>query len=209
MIKVNLLKNRGTSSEPTSNTQFEFTNASATADAFGGAGAQANPAAVLLKFGIILSLTLLLYIYESYNIGILTDQSNAAQARLQELQAEVARNQSVVGRALEMQEEIKQLETRIAAVKKLSRIRLREIKAVDYLQNTIPDRVWFQRLEFRDKNFRVEGFAATEESLNRFIEAVDGKSFFRTAILLNNEDVRTRTGTVKKFVISSDLIETD
>jgi Tfp pilus assembly protein PilN len=206
MIKVNLLKNRGTVSE--GSTQFDYTNISASPDS-GLGSAPGSPASIFAKVLLIFSIAAALYAYESYNIGNLTTQNVATQARVQELAAEIAKNQSIVGRATEMQKEIKQLEERINVIKKMSKIRLREIKAIDYLQNTMPDRVWFQTLDFKDKTFRVQGFAATDDSLNRFIESIDGKSFFRTAILLNNDDFKTKTGSVKKFVISSDLVETD
>ncbi|MEK6554207.1 MAG: PilN domain-containing protein [Bdellovibrionota bacterium] len=207
MIKVNLLKNRGTVSE--ASTQFDYTNISGTPDSGADSSASSSPLAILAKVLIIFSLSVLLYIYESYNIGVLTEQNAAVQARVQELQAEITKNESIIGRATEMQSEIKQIEERINVIKKMSKIRLREIKAIDYLQNTMPDRVWFQTLDFKDKSFRVMGYAATDESLNRFIDTIDGKSFFRTAILLNNDDFKTKGGSVKKFIISTDLIETD
>lgn len=205
MIKVNLLKNRGTVSN--AGTQFDFTQA--TASDFVNPSDKPNPIQILAKVLGLFSLAALLYFYESYNIGMLTAQLNAVSNRRNELDAEIQKNQSVVVKATEMQKEIKQIEERINAIKKLSKIRLREIKAIDYLQNTIPDRVWLQSLEFRNNSFKVQGFAATDESLNRFIESIDGRSFFRTAILLNNDDFKSRNGNVKRFTISTELIEAD
>ena len=207
MIKVNLLKNRGTVADAP--TQFDFTQVGAGTEASSSQIEGANPVAVLGKVLGLFSLAFVLYMYESYNIGLLTEQNVALSNRRSELDAEIQKNQSFVERAKQMQTEIKQLEERIAAIKNLSKTRLREIKAIDFLQNVIPDRVWFQSLEFRGNTFKVVGYAATDDSLNRFISVIDGKSFFRTVILLSNEDFKSRTGNIKKFTISAELAETD
>lgn len=204
MIKVNLLKNRGTVTE--SGTQFDFNTPLEFDKEKGG---PATPAESLVKVIIVFLFPLLLWGYESYNVGQLTTQYTGVQARLQELQAEVDKNQPIIQKATKMQTEIKELEDRISIIKNLSKIRLREIKAIDFLQNVMPEKVWFQELEFKGNTFRVIGFAVTNDSLNKFIEAIDGKSYFRNVILMQSSDQKTKSGTIKGFVIGSNLVDSD
>ncbi len=204
MIKVNLLKNRGTVTE--SGTQFDF---NAPLEFQAEKGGAPSPAETLVKVVVIFLFPLLLWGYESYNVGQLTTQYQGVQSRLQELQAEVDKNQPIIEKATKMQTEIKELEDRISIIKNLSKIRLREIKAIDFLQNVMPEKVWFQELEFKENTFRVIGFAVTSDSLNKFIEAIDGKSYFRNVILMQSSDQKTKTGTIKGFVIGSNLMDSD
>jgi Tfp pilus assembly protein PilN len=115
----------------------------------------------------------------------------------------------VVEKAKEMQKEIKELEERIVLIKNLSKVRLREIKAIDYLQNVIPDKVWFSELDFKDTVFQAKGYSVSDEALNKFIEGLEGKSFFRNVILMQSIDQKTKSGTIKSFTFSSSLTATD
>lgn len=203
MIKVNLLKNRGNVSD-TSATQLDF-DMPITAPGEGSGGASEIVAKV---FTIILPV-LILWGYETYNIGNLSSQNEVAQSRMNELNTEITQNKPVVEKAKAMQKEIKELEERIVLIKNLSKVRLREIKAIDYLQNVIPEKVWFIELDFKDTNFQARGFSVSEEALNKFIESLEGKSFFRNVILMQSVDQKTKTGTVKSFTFSSSLTSTD
>ena len=63
----------------------------------------------------------------------LNEESNNASVELNNLRTQISQNQPFVERAKEMQKEIKELEERIVLIKNLSKVRLREIKAIDYL----------------------------------------------------------------------------
>lgn len=204
MIKVNLLKNRGTVAD--SGTQFDFT---APAEFSNDRGASGSPAESIVKVAMIFVFPLLLWGYESYNIGQLTSSNASVQNRLTELQAEVDKNAPIIERATKMQTEIKELEDRIAIIKNLSKIRLREIKAIDFLQNVMPEKIWFQEMDFRDAGFKVTGFAVTGDALNKFIESIDGKSYFRNVVLMSSEDKKTKAGTIKGFVVGSSMVDSD
>lgn len=205
MIKVNLLKNRGSVAENTTQMDFEMTVQAS--DKLGlGTGTSSDS---LLKIVILLIPALLLYGYEKYNISQLEEKRTSISMRLQSLTSEIDSNKPVVQKAKEMQKEIKELEERIILIKNLSKVRLREIKAIDYLQNVIPDKVWFSELDFKDTNFEAKGFSVSDEALNRFIEGLEGKSFFRNVILRQSVDQKTKTGTIKSFHFSSQLAATD
>lgn len=205
MIKVNLLKNRGSVAENTTQMDFEMTVQAS--DKLGlGTGTSSDS---LLKIVILLIPALLLYGYEKYNISQLEEERTSISMRLQSLTSEIDSNKPVVQKAKEMQKEIKELEERIILIKNLSKVRLREIKAIDYLQNVIPDKVWFSELDFKDTNFEAKGFSVSDEALNRFIEGLEGKSFFRNVILRQSVDQKTKTGTIKSFHFSSQLAATD
>jgi type IV pilus assembly protein PilN len=209
MIKVNLLKSRGgntttarsTGTDINYETSFDI-NATGNQSAGGGSGFITK----ILFMGIFVGGALA---YESYNIGQLQSQLGNLTTQQSTLNAEIEQKKPIAEKARTMQKEILDLEAKIQGIKGLSKIRLREIKAIDFIQNVIPEKVWLTRLNFENDKLTLEGAALADDQLNKFTDALEGKSYFRNVILLKAIERKSTDGTMKIFEISSGLTTTE
>jgi len=161
------------------------------------------------KFAVVLALTGGLMLYESFNIDNLKEQLKVLNKANTDLQAEITKNQPTAAKAKELQGKITELEARIKIIRDLSRTRLREIKSLDYIQNIIPEKVWLQQLDFTEDKVKIVGEAMGDDQLNKFLESLDGKSYFQNVVLLKAIEQKTKDGITKNFEISGTLKATD
>ena len=147
--------------------------------------------------------------YESYNIGQLSEREANIRNLNQTLATELEQKKPLAEQAKELQKNIKDLESRIQSIKNLSKVRLREIRTIDYLQNVIPERVWLTKVEFEDGALKIEGGALADDQLNKFMESMEGNSSFKNVILLRAVEQKSKEGTVKVFLISANVQGTD
>lgn len=147
-----------------------------------------------------------LFGYQKYNIGSLSDRLSHLRFEASSLQSQITQNQVAAKRARQMQNDVKELQRRIKIIKNLSNTRLREIKAIDYIQNNIPQKLWLTSIVFKSKKMKLFGTALTDDQLNQFLNSLqNNKSYFKSVLLLRAVDEQGKVGTVKSFEISSEL----
>lgn len=206
MIKINLLKNRAARGDKTAATEINYETAfNIPSDTVVDGSSQSAFVKIIVMF-----ITLgVLWGYETYNLSGLRGQLALLNKEKSKLAAELREKQPMAEKAKAMQKEIQDIEARVQSIKGLSKIRLREIKAIDYLQNVIPEKVWFTGLDFSDSSLKIDGGAISDEQLNRFVDALEGKSYFRNVIILRSVEQKAKDGTIKAFQISSSLANSD
>ncbi len=204
MIKINLLKKRSDGTAKIRNTQASFdTSADTFAKNVGGQqGAVLKIVVMLIWLGGLMA-------YESYNIGELNTTIAEKNRMKTTLDADIQQKTPIAEKARGLQKQLQDLEARIKAIKDLSRIRLREIKAIDFVQNIIPERVWLTSISIESNKVDFEGGALSDENLNRFIELLESKSNFKNVILLKAIEQKSKEGTIKVFNITSSLMSLD
>ena len=94
------------------------------------------------------------------------------------------------------------LEQKLTIMKKLSRVRLREVKALDYIQSILPEKVWFKDMRFDDNKLSLNGFAVGDDDLNELTRALENSVQFSNVIILQAKDEKLQNGTYKQFEIS-------
>jgi Tfp pilus assembly protein PilN len=205
MIKINLLKNRGTNATRNTGSDLNYETAFNTDVGSSSSGSKDLLVKILLMFLGVGALVA----YESYNIGLLKSRLNEVTTRKNALMQEVQEKSPIAEKARAMQGEILDLESRIKTIKDLSRIRLREIKTVDYIQNVIPERVWLTGVVFAGDKLTLEGSAISDEQLNHFTESLEKKSSFKDVIVLKSVEQKAKDGTIKIFTITLNVLSTD
>ena len=208
MIKVNLLKNRGTNA--TAATQADFQTSFETSfDSTSSGSSGSTEGSPLAKIFIILLPTILLYAYETYNIDDLKTRANNEIQKLSTIEIEVRQNASTAELAKKLQDEINSLEDRVKKIKDISKVRLREIRIVDYIQNIIPDRVWLQSLNLVDGKAQINGSSLSDDQLNRFMESLEKKNYFKSVILLRAIEQKGPEGNVKVFDLTAEINDSE
>jgi Tfp pilus assembly protein PilN len=209
VIKVNLLRNRAENANAGGATIVTQVDGVTSIEAPTEPMDSSQFKLLAIKFVVILGLTGGLMLYETFNVDNLRDQLASLNKINTDLQDQITKNQPIATKAKELQKKITDLEGRIKIIKDLSRTRLREIKALDYIQNVIPEKVWLESIDFSDDKVKIIGQSVADDQLNKFLESLDGKSYFQNVILLRAVETRTKEGTTKSFEIASSLKATD
>lgn len=205
MIKINLLRNRGGGGAQTTTTTTKVSYETAFNSDLEYEGASSAGKNIFAKIIIMFAGVIMLMLHEYYNVNNLRAQLSDVNSKKNETFQELEKSKPIVSTVRDLQQKVLDLEARIRAIKDLSRVRLREIKVIDYIQNVIPERVWLSALEFKDEKLNIDGSAVSDDQLNRFMDAIDGKFYFRNVILLKSVEEKVKMGTIKVFRISSGL----
>ena len=193
MIRVNLLNSKvhGASQE-----DFEFEVPS------GGASSERL---AVLNFVLFVGFVLALVIYENSEKTKLQEKSVLLQQELAQVDTQVQQKKMEVEKSKNALKELEELKVRAEKLKKLSQSRLNEIKALDYLQTVIPERIWLDSIRYRNKKVFIKGFAVTDSDLTDFLKALEAKPYYQDVILLKATESKSDSGSVKSFEISSVL----
>lgn len=200
MLKVNLLKNKGGSGqqqqEPTfvgnETIQFSMEDSGGNSD-------------VVAKVLAMLIWVLVLYGYEWYNVGQLTAQAQQASTRLNSINTQIQQLQPQIQQAKAITAEYEAFKKKIELVKVIGQNRLREIRALDHLQNVIPEKSWFTLVKFEDNEFQLEGVAANDQTLDTLLASVRRHTGFKDVLLSKAVESKNDQGTLKVFVINSNM----
>lgn len=202
MIKINLLKRRSENTIANAGTEINYETSF---DINSTEGKVASTKDAFLKILVIIIWAVALFAYESYNINDLKVQLQGIQAKRDTTAAEIDSKKAITSRARELQQQILDLEARIKAIRVLSQIRLREIKSIDYIQNTIPERVWLKSIDLKDGNLQIEGVAAADDQMNKFFDALESKKSFKDVLLAKAIELKGKDGTTKQFLITAHI----
>lgn len=167
----------------------------------------------VLKVALILLFTIGLMIYESQNLASL----NAEQARVQEKVSQL--NEQVVSKAAEadkvkdIEVQAKELEDKLKILKLLSRLRLREVKTLDFMQSSIPEKVWLKKVTYDSDKKKVEaghfqftGSAVATDDLTEFVKRLEDSAYLMDVIIVKNQEVTaTKTGTIRDFLFNAEV----
>ncbi|MCC7406202.1 MAG: PilN domain-containing protein [Bdellovibrionales bacterium] len=194
MIKINLLKNR--SMQGGGDTTY------AVSIDRGGNEVQKEAVIKILLMGIF---AVVLVFVENHNVDSLKEEQQRYMIQLNELQSQVDKLKGETTKVAELEKQSKELEDKMKIMKQLSKTRLRELKALDYLQSVMPERVWLSALIYNEEKFNLRGYALTDDDLTDLIQSLDKSTFFTDVILLQAKEQNTPEGTLKNFEITAGI----
>lgn len=198
MIKVNLLKSQA------SNRGSDEYGGTTVGVSTGGSVGKQEQVQLVKNILIVLVPTILLISYEWYNVDILTKQRDVVALKLKDTEGNLKKVVDEMKLYADVEQEAKILEDKIAILRDLSRIRLREVKALDFLQSVTPEAVWFSSVVYKDLKFVFRGYAITDDALTLFMRELSNSAYFENAILMKATEEKKQEGTVKVFEIQAD-----
>lgn len=196
MIRVNLLRNRAQAGQSSS-------GASSSMD-FSSEGSSDQKAALKNLFVLFLGVAILL-VYEKYNTFTLNDSNMLLTTEYNQIQDELNKAKEDLDKYKISENEAKILEDKLTIIRNLSKVRLREVKALDYIQEIIPDKVWLKQIAFDQKTVRISGYSILDEDLSLFIQALERGAFFESVILSQASETAGKSGSYKQFDIAAKL----
>lgn len=197
MIRINLLRNRaqGGGAQQSTSTNISFAPTEETSDQ---KGALKNLLFLFIGLG-------LLVLYENYNKFSLNDSTLLLTNEYSQIEQELNKSKADLEQFKGSEEEAKVLEDKLSLIKKLSRVRLREVKALDYIQEVIPDKIWLRHITMDQESVKISGYSIVDEDISGFIQALDRSSFFQGVVLTQAAEVLGKNGSYKQFDIAAKL----
>ncbi len=199
MIRVNLLKNR-VNDQPT--------QMSATPSAGG------DTRDTIVKIAFLMLATVGLMIYEGQNIRKLNDEAARMQAQISEYEAQAAAKAQEAEGVKDVENQARELEDKLKILKLLSKLRLREVKTLDFMQSSIPEKVWLKNISFEadpanveDGRFQFVGNAVATEDLSEFVKRLEESAYLSEVIVIKNQEVPVsgRSASVREFMFTADV----
>jgi len=155
-----------------------------------------------IRLVTILLLPLALFAYEFQNIPTLNDKLRRKSALLQDLRAKNEQAKGAVEEIKRFKEDQSRLQKQIDTLEGLQRERLLEVKILDNLQKDIPEKVWLERVDFKDENMVISGLAVAGQDLTAFYENLSKSVFLEEVQLVKESEQMNDKGVLRKFEIS-------
>lgn len=198
MIRVNLMRNRV--QDPTLVAQ------QGTSDGDGNRES-------IVKLAVMFLFTLVLMFYENQNINSLNAEVGRLGGQVQQLETDAAAKATEADAVKDVEKEAKELEDKLKILKLLSKLRLREVKTLDFVQSSIPEKVWLKNLiyesdsaKFEGGKFDFNGNAVATEDLSEFVKRLEDSAYLSEVIVTKNaENTTGRNVTVREFQFSAEV----
>ncbi len=97
--------------------------------------------------------------------------------------------------------EKERVQVQIDTIKSLSKERLKNVKALETIQNLIPEKAWLTLLKIDENRAVFEGNAVDDKIVADFMAALEDNIYFANVRLIKSADQQSKDGTVKGFVI--------
>ncbi len=200
MIRVNLLKNR-VNDQPTQMRAAESDSGTDLRD-------------TIVKIAFLLLFTLGLMVYEGQNIRKMNDEAAHLQIRISELETASSAKAAEAEGVKDVENQARELEDKLKVLKLLSKLRLREVKTLDFMQSSIPEKVWLKTINFESDNTNVEdgrfqfvGNAVATEDLSEFVKRLEDSAYLSEVIVIKNQEIPVsgRAGIVREFMFTADV----
>lgn len=203
MIKVNLLRNKVSDSQSPAGGGFSAA-AGDSGDLKGG----------IIKLVLIGVFTLVLMFVESQRLRALQAEVVKVQGEVTEIEAQAAAKAKETEGIKEFESQARELEDKLKVLKLLSKLRLREVKTLDFIQSSIPEKVWLKGLKFDTEADRVEhgafefkGNAVTTEELTEFAKRLEDSAYLNEVIVLKNQEATagSNKNSIREFLFTAQV----
>lgn len=190
MIRINLARKKATVSAGTES-QFEL---------YDGSASQQKQA--FIKIILMVLFVGLLMFYENHNVNKYQGELLVQSSKIAELEADLESKKRVTAGMSEVERNAQVLEQKLTIMKKLSRVRLREVKALDYIQGVLPEKVWFKDIKFEESSLILQGYAVSDDDLSELTRALENSVQFSNVIILQSKEAKVQNSTYRQFEIS-------
>lgn len=195
MIKINLARKKGTGTGTgggeSTESHFEIHDSAAS-----------TQKSALVKLVLMFVFVGALMFYENQNVTAYQAEMIKQSAKITELQTDLENKKSVTAGMDVIEKNAQVLEQKLSIMKKLSRVRLREVKSLDYIQSIVPEKVWFSNIIFDDTKLVLQGYAVSDEDLNELTKGLENSVQFSNVIILQSTDMKVANSSFKQFEIS-------
>jgi Tfp pilus assembly protein PilN len=144
----------------------------------------------------------------------MNDEVARLQVRNSELETQSAAKAAEADSVKDVEKQARELEDKLKVLKSLSKLRLREVKTLDFMQSSIPEKVWLKSISFQARGDNVEeghfefvGNAVATEDLSEFVKRLEDSAYLSEVIVIKNQEspVTGRGGVVREFTFTAEV----
>lgn len=198
MIKINLIKSKVAAALPEVGVH-EFSSEKE------GRGPSSTDILLLKNLIIICIFPAALYFYQSQVESQLTYQKRKVSNEQNRIQQELIQKKQFKTQLDELAKKLEVTQKKYEALVNLPKDRLLEVKMLDTIQSIIPEKVWLNQLNYRERGLELYGTASSDDDLNGFTKALESRPIFKDVVLRRAKDEKNNSGVVKSFYITSKI----
>jgi Tfp pilus assembly protein PilN len=209
VIKINLLKNKGkqgAAAEGPTVTRTTFSLGQNSDN--GGSGGESSSGSIgaLVRLILILAVPAGLAVYEQENLGTLRKELAKINNDINQMNAEQSNLSKVHDVVQQHVADRDRIQADIESLKLLSKIRLRETRALDEFQNIMPRQVWLGAIRVQKLKFEIVGYSTKSEDISMFLKSMEESSKFNEVLLSSTTEEPNVMGmNIKRFEVSGSL----
>ena len=164
----------------------------------------------LTKIALILLLPIGLYFVTEYQMKPEKKQKIAnKQRQINDLRAKNDKAKTMVDEIKKIKQEKAQIQKQISIIEGLRADRQKEVKVLYAFQKDIPEKVWLDKLEFKNDKVLVYGLAAQDTDANQFLNLLSANALFKEVGFNDLKERKTEQGTFKEFTFNCQIMHED
>lgn len=156
----------------------------------------------IIKIVLMLGFVLVAYFYRSHVIGQLELQTQSLSQQESILQEELRLKTEQAGSKVELEEQARELKNRLEVIKNLSKGRIKEVRALDYIQSVVPEQVWLKSISYQQTQMLLRGNSSADGDLAQFFKSLEKSPFFKDMVVLQSKEDRSQSSVVKSFEVT-------
>lgn len=137
---------------------------------------------------------------------ILTEKRAAiagVRTALAAIEEKNSRARSAVDETRRFRDDQARLELQIQSIDAIKKNRKRELKLLEYLQKSVPEKVWLETMEISEAKVSIRGLAVTDADLTQFMDALSRSAFLREVSLQRSQETNNQEyGILKQFELA-------
>lgn len=143
-----------------------------------------------------------LWMYQQNSIPELIKTRSSLNSQLTEVQEFNNRAAQSVEEIKRFKQDEERIKARIAYLDRISKNRNREIKILELIQQTIPEKAWLNKLQMSSGRMVIGGMALSDYDVSSFMEGLSRSVFFTEVNLLSSAETNFDGLNLKGFEIS-------
>jgi type IV pilus assembly protein PilN len=122
---------------------------------------------------------------------------------LVEVEEKNSRARSAVEETRRFRDDQGRLEAQIQSIDSIKKNRRRELKLLEYLQKSVPEKVWLETMEINETKVAIRGLAVTDADLTQFMDSLSRSAFLREVSLQRSQETNNAEyGILKQFELA-------
>lgn len=166
-----------------------------------GPAGQSPIVSILIKVLVLVGGVIALNFYEKSALESLRAQLQQVNAQQSQLQSQLDQKNSELQTLGSVQTDSKVLEDKMKLLKNLSRLRLREVKSLDFIQSIVPARVWLTQMNINKDSYIIKGRSRDATSVSMFVNRLEDGGYFSDVVLTKDNELRERGYELRDFEI--------
>ena len=169
----------------------------------------------LVKGAAVAICTVGLIVWENQTVHVLQQERAQLQGHVVELEATARTKAAEVDAVKDVAKQARELEDKLKILTLLSRLRLREVKTLDFMQSSIPEKVWLKSLEYEAEkedvahgHLNFKGNSVATDDLTEFTKRLEDSVYLDQVITIHNQEVavgQSKSVTMREFEFTAQV----